>query len=49
MALWLVRNGVPYRTAMQMEEHELLAHAITFSGFESGKKWDWTTMKFRDR
>jgi hypothetical protein len=49
MACWLVRNGVPYETAFEMEEHELLAYAITFSGFENGKKWDWDAMKFREK
>jgi hypothetical protein len=42
MCLWLVKNGVPYETALALEERELIAHYIVMGEHEGGT-WDWGT------
>lgn len=41
-ALFLVKNGVPYREATEMEPDIRMAHVITFRQFE-GDVFDWPT------
>jgi hypothetical protein len=43
MCLWLVKNGVPYETAFNLDDRDLLAHVIVMGGFE-GNSWDWNSM-----
>jgi hypothetical protein len=48
MCLWLVKNGVPYDLAFNLEDHELLAHVIVMGGFE-GNVWDWNSMDWEPK
>ena len=41
--MWLIRNGIPYDVAWEMDEVDLLAHVVGFSEIENGP-WDWDTM-----
>jgi hypothetical protein len=43
--LWLVKNGVPYERAFDMEDAERIAHSVVFGEFE-GQKFNWSTMRF---
>ena len=47
-ALWLVKNGVPYEKAMEMDRVELLAHSVVFGEFE-GSTFDWRAMRWEKR
>lgn len=47
-ALWLVKNGVPFDTAFQLDEVTRAGFCIIFAGFE-GAKFNWNTMAFEDR
>jgi len=49
MTCWVIRNGVPFDVAHSLDEAELLAYAITFSGFENGKEFDWDRMDWIER
>jgi hypothetical protein len=40
MCLWLVKNGVPYDIAFDLDDMDLLAHVIVMGGFE-GLEWSW--------
>jgi hypothetical protein len=48
MCLWLVKNGVPYETAFDLDDDDLLANVIVMGEFE-GLLWDWPSMKWRER
>jgi hypothetical protein len=45
--LWLVKNGVPYDKAFDLDDVERLAHAIIFGEYE-GNIWDWSAMRWRN-
>lgn len=45
--MWLVRNGVPFDVAFQLDDNTRTAFAIIFSGFE-GAKFNWNRMVFED-
>jgi hypothetical protein len=40
-----VKSGVPYDSAMAMEEAELLAHAVAFGEIEGGT-WCWDRLQW---
>lgn len=44
-SLYLVKCGVPYELAMEMDDAERLAHAVIFAEFE-GSGFDWQAMRF---
>ena len=48
MCLWLVKNGVPYDLAFNLDDRELLAHVIVMGGFE-GCNWDWNAMSWETK
>ena len=43
MCLWLVKNGVPYDIATNLDDDDLLAHVIVMGEFE-GQLWSWSSM-----
>jgi hypothetical protein len=45
-ALWLVKNGVPYDVAFQMDHAERMAHCVVFGELE-GNEYDWTALRWR--
>jgi hypothetical protein len=40
MCLWLVKNGVPYDKAFNLDDIDLMAHWIVMGELEGGV-WDW--------
>jgi hypothetical protein len=48
MCLWLVKNGVPYDVAFDLDADDLLAHTIVMGEFE-GSKWSWDDMAWEKR
>jgi hypothetical protein len=46
MICWIVKNGVPFDVAYNLDESELLAYWVTFAQFETTKQWDWDSMSF---
>jgi hypothetical protein len=46
-SLWLVRNGVPFDTAFQLDDATRTAFAIVFSEFE-GNEFDFNRMEFKE-
>lgn len=44
--LWLVKNGIPFDVAFGLDDTKRTAWSIAFSEFESGKVFNWHTMKW---
>lgn len=50
MLCWCIKNGVPFDTAHNLSEGELLAYTIKFTQFENGNlEWDWDGLRFIER
>lgn len=47
-ALWLVKNGVPFDVAFEVDDVTRAGWCIIFSEME-GQTFDFNTMSFRDR
>ena len=45
--LWLVKNGIPFDVAFQLDDVTRAAWSIAFSEME-GAKFDWAAMRFRE-
>jgi hypothetical protein len=48
MCLWLVKNGVPYDVAFDLDDTDLLAHVIVMGEYE-GSEWSWSDMRWKPR
>ena len=48
MCLWLVKNGVPYDVAFNLDYPDLLAHWIVLGEFENGD-WSWESMSWKEK
>ena len=46
MALWLVRNNVPFDVALSLYPEEAFAWSVIFSEFE-GREFNWNTMTWK--
>mgnify|MGYP001574257116 CR=1 FL=1 len=44
--MWLVKNGVPYDVAFSLDDVYRCGMAIIFSEFESGRVFNFRTMRF---
>jgi hypothetical protein len=47
-SLWLVRNGIPFDVAFQLDDLTRTAWCIVFSEME-GNEFDWNTMQFKEK
>lgn len=47
--LWLVHYGVPYDVAFSLDPTYRLAYLIILGEAESNHKWDWGSMKWREK
>ena len=43
--LWLVKNGVPYEAAFELDAEERMAYLVIFAEFQ-GAKFDWRAMRW---
>jgi len=46
--LWLVKNGVPWSEAFELDQAEVMAFCVTFGEFEGGE-FDWSSMQWRKK
>jgi hypothetical protein len=44
----VLKNGVPYEVAIQLDEDELIAYCVVFGQME-GQIWNWSLMQFEER
>jgi len=47
-ALWLVKNGIPYDIAMNLDDVERLAYAVIMGQFD-GNSFNWDRGQWKER
>lgn len=43
-----MRSGIPFDVAFALDQQQRIAWSVIFSEFESGKKFNWATLKYED-
>lgn len=48
MTAFLIKNGIPFDVAAELDDGSALAFMIAFGEME-GNQWDWNAMSWRER